>query len=122
MKKSILVFTLLFTFYIGLYALKIIDITQHISKMATWVEEYYLLEKKYPETLEDILQKDFNAFDYDLDTYYKSLRKEGYKAFVSDKKLILIDRHGLERCEYDFEEKNFLLYKGSILIDIFKSI
>ena len=122
MKKIALIMIFIYIFIGDMVALKIRDVTNIIPTIAAWIEEYYLLEGKYPEEFEDVLKTELKVFDYDISAYYNNLQKEGYSAFVKDKTLIVIDLINKKKCIYVFETKTFFLYDSLKLLRVFKTI
>lgn len=119
MKKGLLTVLLLSIFIKCLFSLTLIIIEKETVEIAGWVEEYHSLKKEYPKTIEDVLQKDFSCFGYNLSNYYDGLLKRGYRIFIENKTLVVLDSKNLDKCVYDFEKKIFLSYEGENLIDTF---
>lgn len=120
MRKRFFAVLLLSIFIRGVFSLTLVVISKETVEIAAWVEEYYSLEKEYPKTMDDVLQRDFNCFEYNLSHYYNNLLKRGYKIFIEDKTLVVLNYKNLDKCVYDFEKKIFLAYEGEKLIDTFE--
>jgi hypothetical protein len=102
-----------------LFALKIRSIETETQKVVSWIEEFYLMEGKYPKKFEEVLYKEFKVFDYDISKYYKNLEKEGYHICINEETLVIMNINDMRRCIYNFQNKKCLLYENQRLIKIF---
>lgn len=119
-RKFFLIIILILSFH-EVFALKIRNIENIAPKIASWVEEYYKLEGKYPNQFEDVIGTDFKSFDYDVYKIYNDLLNDGFKAEIKGKSLVIIDSRNKKTCIYNFYSKDFSLYHNQTLIKVFKT-
>lgn len=115
MKKKF-AFILLFYCLWGLFSMTLEFITKEAEEVASWIEKYYLVENKYPEKIEDVLEKDFDCFGYKLSYYYSGLLRKGYDISIDNNNLIIFDKKTQKKCIYDFETKFFIYFEDEKFI------
>lgn len=119
MKKKLFAILILIFLAGDVFTLKLVLITNETAEIASWIEKYYLEENKYPEKIEEVLQKNYDCFGYNLYQYYTCLLEMNYNIFIENKNIVVINSKKSEKCVYDFEKKDFLYYEGQDLINTF---